>query len=159
MTVDARELMQLNAGFEKYQNAIPTATTNAALARSARPMLSAAKNLAPVGRIISSGWGDKKGPEYKRGDAITQRSVRLKRIRPKGLEVARIMVGVNDSPGYVGWRTHFITRGWRDRSGRFHKGKDFLQQAFDSTFEEVQDTFYKELFTSLVKWGKLNLPQ
>ena len=159
MTVDAKELMRLNQGFEKYQNAIPTSTTNAALAKSARPLLNSARALAPVGDIRTNGWGKRKGPEYKRGDRITQRSVRLKRIRPKGLEVARIMVGVNESPGYVGWRTHFITRGWKDRSGRFHKGKDFLQDAFDYTFETVQNTFYKELFTSFVKWGKLNLPQ
>lgn len=159
MTVDAKELMKLNQGFEKYRNAIPTSTTNAALARSARPLLNSARQLAPIGTVRSNGWGKYTGPDYRRGGRATQRDVRIKRVTPEGEEVARILVGVSDKSGHVGWRTHFITKGWKDRGGKWHKGKDFLQDAYDYTFEIVQTTFYKELFSNLVKWGKLNLPQ
>jgi hypothetical protein len=160
ISLDTKELMRLNKGFEKYQNAIPAATTNAALVKSARPMLNLVKQLVPIGDVISDdGWGARKGPDYRRGNRSTLRDVRISRIKPKGDEIARIMIGVNDKSGHVGWRTHFITHGWTDRGGSKHAGKDFLAQAYNSTIEEVQNTFYRELFTNLVKWGNANLPQ
>lgn len=153
ITLDAKELMKLNEGFKKYGAAIPPTVARSALREAARPMLTATRNLAPVGSKVS---GEKGG--YNRGGA-TRRDVRMMFSKVEGEEVARVFIGVSMKTGKVGWRTHFITKGWTDRSGTFHRGKDFLTEAYDNTIGVVQDNFYKTLFSNLVKWGRENLPQ
>lgn len=155
MTVDARELMQLNAGFQKYQNAIPTSVAKKALREAAQPMLRSAKNLAPIGRVVDYKAGRL---DQSRGGA-TRRDLRLLFVKEEGEEIARVLIGVSQKSGKVGWRTHFITRGFKDRGGSFHRGRDFLEQAHDYTFDIVQNSFYKLLFEGFVKWGTQNLPQ
>lgn len=159
ITLDAKELMKLNEGFKKYGAAIQPAVAKKAFREAARPMLTATRNLVPVGSVIAPmGWGKNKGPAFARG-GYTRRDVRLKFVPPIGDEVARVAIGVSKAGSDVGWRTHFITRGWTDRGGTFHRGKDFLTEAYDNTIEVVQDNFYKTLFSNLLKWGKENLPQ
>lgn len=156
ITLDAKELSRLNKGFEKYQNAIPVSIARKALREAAQPMLRSAKNLVPVGGKIQK-YG-KARTDQDRGGA-TRRDIRIAFVKQENLEIARLVVGVSQKSGRVGWRTHFITRGFTDRGGSFHRGKDFLTEAHDNTIGEVQNTFYRLLFEGFVKWGKQNLPQ
>lgn len=153
ITLDAKDLFKLREGFARYQNAIPKSVAQGALRAAAKPMLDSARRLAPVG-------GDRmmKGKGQVRGGA-TRRDMRILSVNPEGVEITRIAVGVSGKSNAVGWRTHFITRGFTDRGGVFHKKRDFLQDAHDYTIDVVEDKFYKALFTRFVEWGRLNLPQ
>lgn len=155
ITYDAKQLMELNSKFAKYQNAILPSLAKKALREAAQPMLRSARNLVPIGGQIAYKKG---GSDQDRGGA-TRRDLRIQFVKVEGQEVARLLVGVSQKSGKVGWRTHFVTRGWTDRGGGKHRGKNFLQEAHDNTIEIVQDSFYKTLFAGLVKWGKENLPQ
>ena len=155
MTVDAKELMQLNQGFEKYRNAIPPTVAKKALREAAQPMLRSARSLAPVGRVIDY---KRDRIDQSRGGA-TRRDMRMMFVKEEGEEIARVIIGVSQKSGKVGWRTHFITKGYTDRGGGFHRGKDFLGEAHEHTIDIVQNNFYKLLFEGFVKWGQQNLPQ
>lgn len=85
--------------------------------------------------------------------------MRLMFVKVEGEEIARVIIGVSQKSGKVGWRTHFITRGYTDRGGSFHRGRDFLEEAYEHTFDIVQNNFYKLLFQGFVKWSNQNLPQ
>ncbi len=152
ITLDAKELMKLNEGFKKYGAAIPQSVAKKALRDAAQPMLTATRNNAPVGGVINYS-----GTSHRGG--ATRRDVRMMFAKIEGEEIARVLIGVSMKSGKVGWRTHFITKGYTDRGGSFHRGKDFLTEAYDNTIGIVQDNFYKTLFSGLVKWGKENLPQ
>lgn len=159
ITLDTRELQRLNEGFRKYGAAVQPAVVKKAFREASRPMLTAVRNLAPVGGVIAPmGWGKNKGPVFARG-GYTRRDVRVKFVPPLGDEVVRVAIGVSKAGSKVGWRTHFITQGWTDRGGTFHRGKDFLAEAHDNTIGVVQDNFYRTLFSGLVKWGREHLPQ
>lgn len=122
-------------------------------------MLMSAQRLVPVGSVRSAnGWGKSTGPQYARGGVI-KKNLRIDFRREQGSEIARIFIGASGRGSVVGWRTHFITAGWTDPGGHKHRGRNFLQDAYDYTFDIVQDKFYKSIFDGLVKWGKENLPQ
>lgn len=154
ITVDAKELMKLNAAFAQYTKAIPKNVAVKALRESIKPMFTASRNLAPIGNVVNYSGR----PGMERGGA-TRRDVRIRFVKEEGSEIARVLVGVSSKSGKVGWRTHFITRGFTDRGGKFHGPDNFLQEAFDNTIDIVQDKFYRSLFDGFVKWGKENLPQ
>jgi len=154
ITIDAKDLLKLAKGMETYRNAVPKSIAVKALREAIKPMLTATKNLAPVGSVVN--YSGRAGTE--RGGA-TRRDVRIRFVKEEGQEIARVLVGVSAKKGKVGWRTHFITRGFTDRGGNFHRGQDFLKEAYDNTFDIVQAKFYKALFDGFIKWGKENLPQ
>lgn len=157
--IDAKELLKLADGLAAYKNMMPKSVANSALRKSVRPMYNSAQRLAPKGRVISrEGWGKNKGPEYARG-GITRRDVRIKMVPAGRDESARAVVGVSKKKGKVGWRTHFITRGFTDRGGRKHRGRNFLQDAFDYTIEIVRDNFTREALLSFRKWARRYLPK
>jgi hypothetical protein len=157
--IDASELIKLSKGLEQYKSIFPKSASTQALKKSVRPMFRSAQRLVPTGRrVAASGWGEKKGSDYARGRA-TARDLRIKLVPAKGNESARVLIGVSKAKGRVGWRTHFITRGFTDRGGRFHRGKDFLQNAYDYTIDIVKDNFNGELLLFFRKWAKRNLPQ
>ena len=101
---------------------------------------------------------DSKRSGFERGGA-TRRDMRILIVPGVGNEVSRAVIGVSQKKGKVGWRTHFITRGFSDRSGRFHKGRDFLKSAFDLTYGISKGIFAREVLVSFQKWAKRNLPQ
>lgn len=156
ITLDATELMKLNSGFERYGHILPKSVVNKALKDAAQPMLRSARSLSPVGSKIA--YTTKGGTDQDRGGA-TRRDVRLRIVKSEGEEISRLLIGVSQKSGKVGWRTHFITTGYTDPSGGWHRGRDFLNEAYDNTIEIVRNSFYKTLFEGVVKWGKQNLPQ
>lgn len=157
---DLRQLEHLRNGIAKYQNAIPKSLAKSSLRKAAAPMLDKARRFVPIGMNGAErvSLRHKGRNEYRQGGA-TRRDLRIKVVPEKGTEIARVVVGVSAKKGKVGWRTHFITRGFTDRAGGKHPGKDFLEQAHNASIDMVQDTFYKEMFSGFIKWGKLNLPQ
>jgi len=157
--IDAEDLKKLARGLDAYQSMMPKTVASSALRRSVRPMSQEARRLAPKGKVKSSeGWGKYKGPEYARG-GVTRRDVRTKMVPGVAGESARAVIGVSKKKGKVGWRTHFITQGFTDRGGRFHSGKNFLENAFESTIGVVRDNFGKEVLLSFQKWARRVLPK
>lgn len=152
ITLDAKDLFKLRDGFARYQSAIPKSVALGALRNSARPMLDSARRLAPIGE-------DRTVKKTSVRGGATRRDMRILSVKQEGNEIARIAVGVSGKSGKVGWRTHFITRGFTDRGGSFRRGQDFLQDTYDYTFDIVEDKFYRALFTRFIQWGKENLPQ
>ncbi|KQS33969.1 hypothetical protein [Dyadobacter sp. Leaf189] len=157
--INADELLKLATGLDQYKSIMPKSVSTQALRNAVRPMFRSAQRLAPSGRVVSkSGWGKNKGPEFARGGA-TRRDIRIKLVPARGQETARVIVGVSKKSGKVGWRTHFITRGFTDRGGRFHRPDNFLQNAYDYTIEIVRTSFQKEVLLSFRKWARRNLPK
>lgn len=146
--VDTSEIEKLARGLGTYKSILPRSVSNSALKNAARPMLKSAQRLAPVGDRLKS----------KRAGA-TRRDLRIKAVAPADGESSRLLVGVSKNRGKAGRRTHFITRGFTDRGGRFHRARDFLKDAYDYTIEIVRDNYGREVLISFKKWALNNLPR
>lgn len=159
--IDVSELDRIEKGIRQYNSIMPQSVANSAFRIATRPMVQKVRSLAPVGsRKSKNGYGTRTGPDYRRGGA-TRRDVRIKLVPSKvnAGEVTRALIGVSSKKGKVGWRTHFITRGFTDRSGRKHVGNDFLQQAFDASIDSVKAAYGQQMATCFYKWAKKTLPQ
>lgn len=156
ISIDAKQLQQLDRGMSRYRNAVPKRVTDGALRKALRPMLRAAQAEVPVGKGNERVSLKRRGAtanDFRRGGA-TKRDLRIKAVRAEGDEITRLIVGVSKKKGKVGWRTHFITRGTK----RTRKN-DFLQRAYDSTIAEVSMIYQRELYERFMEWGRQNLPQ
>lgn len=156
ISIDARELQQLDRGMSRYRNAVPKSVSNGALRKALRPMFRAAQAEVPVGKgseRISLKRRGATANDYRRGGS-TKRDLRIKAVRAEGDEITRLILGVSKKRGKVGWRTHFITGG-TERMGR----NDFLQRAYDQTIAEVSMIYSRELYDRFMEWGRQNLPQ
>jgi hypothetical protein len=154
ITLDSKELAALSAGFSRYEAAIPRSVAAGALRESAKPMLNAARSAAPVGKPGKKALR----ADYRRGGA-TRKDLRIRAVKGEGKEIGRVLVGVSQKKGKVGWRTHFITRGYTDRGGTKRPGRDFLKTAYDAKFAEVSADFQRKLYDRFQQWAKTNLPQ
>jgi len=152
--IDVSELVALEKGLARYESVLPRSVAGSALRTAAKPMYQAARAGVPVGKK-----GNVQTGALARGGA-TRRDMRMKIVSgTQHGEVARVLIGVSKKTGKVGWRTHFITRGFTDRSGKKHGPNDFLKVAFDATIITVQSTFGKLMALSFQKWARNNLPQ
>jgi hypothetical protein len=159
MTVDAKELAELEKGLRLYDSILPKIVANRALKNATRPMQQSARRLAPVGSTIAyDGMGKRKGASFARG-GTTRRDVRFRFETSYDKAVTKGMVGVSRLKTKVGWRTHFITTGWKDRGGKRHRGKNFLQDAYTYTIDFARDNYAKETLLSFRKWAQRNLPK
>lgn len=157
--VDIKEFQRLEKELRRYETTFRA--PGAKILRDAtRPMVIKAKAEAPTGKSISrNGWGKKTGPEFARG-GMTKRDIRFTSVPPViNGEISRVLIGVSKRKGRVGWRTHFITKGFTDRGGKKHGPNDFLQRAYDSTIEYAKQYTSREISQALVRWAKRNLPQ
>ncbi|QRQ99714.1 hypothetical protein [Dyadobacter sandarakinus] len=150
--IDTKELDKLAKGLSRYESVVPRSVKNTALRRSSKPMLDAAKKEAPVGRAIS-------GRNNEEGGGATRSDLRIKAVKPEPGEDSRVLVGVSKRRGKVGWRTHFITRGFTDRGGKRHAPNDFLKRAYESTIEAVGALYKEEILIAFKKWADKNLPR
>lgn len=164
--LNADQLTKLDATLQRYQHMLPPSVAANALRKSARPMFRAAKDLVPVSndgreyvRLRREGWSVHADANVGRRGGATRRDLRIKAVKGEHGEVGRVLVGVSQKNGKVGWRTHFITTGFTDKNGRKHTGNNFLKQAYDQTIGEVKLIFSQELYIEFQKWGKKNLPQ
>lgn len=131
LTVDLRELDQLAITLRDARSIYPKSVVSAALKEAAKPMLVAAKQEAPVGNRRRYASNSNTSGSMDRGGA-TRRDIRLKAVTFKGGSVG-VLVGVSKKRGRVGWRTQFITRGTK-----FMRRNDFLERAFNRTFDLVR---------------------
>lgn len=159
ITADTNELKRLEEGLRQYESILPKSVAGQALKKSSRPMEQSARRLAPVGNVVNAtGWGKHRGPKYARG-GTTRRDVRFKFDKSEDKALTRAMIGVSRISTKVGWRTQFYTAGYTDRGGNRHRGKNFLQDAYNFTIDFVRLNFAKESLLSFQKWAKRNLPQ
>ncbi|MCF0060122.1 hypothetical protein MUK70_12800 [Dyadobacter chenwenxiniae] len=165
--IDTQEVDKLGKAMSRYAGIFPQNKANSVLRKAVRPMLTAAWIEVPVSkgseRVSLSGArrAIKKGynANYLRQGGATRRDLRIKTVAPKGDELGRILVGVSKSRNKVGWRTHFITRGFKDRGGNPHGPNNFLQRAYDQTISMVRADFLKAYREAFAKWAKHTLPQ
>lgn len=159
MTVDAKELAELEKGLRLYDSILPKSVANQALKRATRPMQQSARRLAPVGDTIApDGMGKHRGVRYARG-GTTRRDVRFRLEPSYDRAITKGMVGISRLKTKVGWRTHFITTGYKDRGGNRHRGKNFLQDAYNYTIDFTRENYAKETLLSFRKWAQRNLPK
>ncbi len=164
ITVDTRSLDKLTKAISNYSGVMPKQKATTALRKSASPMLRRAQAEVPVsmgGRMRTSLKNRSRGPQ----GGATRRDLRIKTVPPNGSELTRIIVGVSKRTGRVGWRTHFITHGTKNRvtksganRGRM-KVNNFLARSFSATFPGVASDFQKQFRESFVSWARLTFPQ
>jgi hypothetical protein len=161
MNVDAREWSALAEKMRRYESIMPRSVADGALRESAKEMLTTAKSLAPrsgkkiyipKSKIGAKNKNDKliEG-SYRRGGA-TRKDLRIRTVKGQGKEIGRVLVGVSKKADKVGWRTHFITRGYTDRGGKKHAGRDFLKPAFTQHIDEARQKFKDTLETRFKAW-------
>jgi hypothetical protein len=141
--LDANDIRTLAVDLAKAGRALDKQTSGQIMREAAQPMLTATRQEVPVGRIpffksaainrgrLKGSPGDYTGT-YARGGA-TRRDLRLKVVDGIGDETARVLIGVDKRSGYVGWRTHFITRA----TAKDPSVNDFLSRAEGRTIDVV----------------------
>lgn len=156
---DTKEIEELAKGLSRYESILPKSVAGQALKKATRPMQQSARRLAPVGDTISAdGMGKHKGVRYARG-GTTRRDVRFRLEPSYDKAVTKGMVGVSRLKTKVGWRTHFITTGYKDRGGKSHRGRNFLQDAYNYTIDFTRENYGKETLLSFRKWAQRTLPK
>jgi hypothetical protein len=168
--MDTSGVSKLEKAMGRYSKIFPNDKANSVFRRAVRPMLAATKVEAPVsmgGRMRISLRHRNKGSvvnAYAQGGA-TRRDLRIKTVPAKGDELGRVLVGVSKAGGKVGWRTHFITRGTKERRKRSGAStgrmtpNNFLQRSFDRTISGVRTDFERAYREAFVQWAKTTLPQ
>lgn len=172
--INTQAMDQLGLAMKRYGQIMPTQKANNALRRSVKPMFRRAQSEVPVGRngkesisLKTARSALRRGSDpndYRRGGA-TRRDLRIKAVPPKAGEISRILVGVSQKRGKVGWRTPFITKGTKVRKTKkgANRGRvqanNFLQRAYSATYQGVVTDFQREYRAAFVQWAKSTWPQ
>lgn len=152
ITVNTDEVKKLERGLSQYQSILPKSVAASALKKATRPMVKMAKAEAPVGKSKNVLGGNSRG-------GATRRDTRVKVVPVESGEIARLIIGVSKKRDKVGWRTHFITRGFTDRGGKRHAANDFLKRAYEATIGAARAEYATEILIAFKKWAQKNLPQ
>lgn len=85
--------------------------------------------------------------DYRRGGA-TRADVRTKAVRDNAGEI-KVLVGVSQEKGKVGWRTHFIVQG----VANVYRipAKPFLDTAYEKTKNEVESLYLQAVSDRIEK--------
>lgn len=148
VTINTSMLTQLNNDLKTVGRSLDRSVVGPALVDAAKPLLIAAEQEAPIGKIpryksTLVSRGKSKGQtrritgSFARGGA-TRRDVRLRSVDGNGAEVARVLVGVSKKSGKVGWRTQFLR-------------KNFIRLAYNRTVDVVELRLMNSLTQTVAK--------
>lgn len=117
LQTETSELYALDRKLARVGRVFDARLMGRTLKEATKPVLDIARQEVPVGqrkfkssqtRRLKSGK-IKRDSTYDKGGA-TRRSLRILIVPGGEGEVARVLIGVSKKRGYVGWRTHLITR-------------------------------------------------
>ncbi len=141
--MDSSSLKPLIQDLRSVGRALDWKVLGGALVGASKPAVRSVQQEAPVGQDgyerVSLSRGRGRRNDYRRGGA-TRRDVRAKAVDGVGQEEVRVLIGVSQKRGKVGWRTHFITFGTiRMRANAF------IDRGVNRVIGEVKNNFMNSL--------------